>query len=285
MKGNDKLNKENNTEIDQETINEMKDEMICPLCFKQCPITQPGCGKGRAYAQTKGIEIETVTEDGQGELENFGGHGGCGNHAGHAMHGTHGHHDIHGKSGKHAGYKSHEYCPHHGDAEGNSGERLFREGNPVNNLMHLFQKCTHLVQHRKVNMQGRGHIMVTLLKQGVMTQRDLMHNTDVRSSSISELLGKMEADGWVTREKDEADKRNLRILLTEKGMVEAQTQLESQKQSTQELFNVLDEQEKQQLETILGKLLDSWKEDGMFDGRGRGCRGIHKGHHGKGHGV
>lgn len=96
-----------------------------------------------------------------------------------------------------------------------------------------------------------------------MTQRDLMVISDVRSSSISELLGKMEADGLIIREKDEQDKRNLRIILTEQGMAEAQAQLESRRQSSRDLFSALDEEEKQQLEKILGKVMESWKETGM----------------------
>ena len=252
------MNNENTTEINDAQTEEKSTQGICPLCPKQCRMNQPGCGKGRAYAQIQGVEI----------VAGFGGghkhHEGCGNHEGHKHHAGH---------GIHRGHSHHEGHGNHGCG---SADMQPQDGDGSNNLSRLFQKCTHLAQHRKGHMHGRGHILITLLKQGELTQRELMDDADVRSSSISELMGKMEADGLISREKDENDKRNLRISLTEKGRAEAQAQLESRKQSSRDLFQTLNEEEKAQLENILGKLLDSWKQDGMHEGRGRCCKGQHR---------
>jgi len=49
------------------------------------------------------------------------------------------------------------------------------------------------------------------------TSRDLCELLDVRPSSLSELLGKMEEHGLLTRRTSEEDKRAARVLLTEEG--------------------------------------------------------------------
>lgn len=235
-------------------------------------------------AQTEEIEIEAGFGGGHHRNDahrgnvNHGGHKhheGCGNHEGHKHHAGHG---IHRGHSHHEGHGNHGGCAEHGNHGCGSADMQNQDGDESNNLSRLFQKCTHLMQHRKGHMQGRGQILITLLKQGELTQRELMDDADVRSSSISELMGKMESDGLISREKDENDKRNLRIALTEKGQAEAQAQLESRRQSSRDLFQTLNEEEKGQLENILGKLLDSWKQDGMHEGRGRCCKGHHKKH-------
>ncbi len=71
-------------------------------------------------------------------------------------------------------------------------------------------------------------------------------------SSVSELLVRMENDGLLRKEKDSATKKQLKIVLTEKGR-EAYHNA-SKRESIKEIMSVLSEQERKQLQSCLHKL-------------------------------
>ncbi len=54
-----------------------------------------------------------------------------------------------------------------------------------------------------------------------VTSRELAELLDIRPSSLTELLSKLESDGLVTRTPDENDKRVSRVSLTDKGQEQA----------------------------------------------------------------
>lgn len=165
-------------------------------------------------------------------------------------------------------------------SENNTDSIELKSNNIETKLMHLFKVCTHILHHRKGHHQlGQSRILAILLKKGAITQRELLDFTETRSSSMSELLGKMETTGYISREKCIDDKRNITVSLTESGMMAAKDLEKNREQSTKELFSSLDDNEKNQLENILTKLISSWKED---DSRGNDDKFHHKHchHHG-----
>lgn len=145
------------------------------------------------------------------------------------------------------------------------GEKYFSYGvhhdSQASKLVALFYKCTHLFLHRNGQDQGKNRVLSILLKHGNMTQRELLDHTDIRSASLSELLSKIEANGDIQRKRSDEDARNVNIMLTDKGKVEAKQILNEQLQFAKELFSALNQEEQEQLEKLLVKLLLSWKSD------------------------
>ena len=117
-------------------------------------------------------------------------------------------------------------------------------------------------------------ILAILGQKESMSQRELMELLAVRSASLSELLAKLEHNGFIVREKDEQDKRSFMLRLTEEGRVVA-SNLHQQLQEREDAFFVcLSNEEREQLAALLGKLvqsLEAKEEDEGPDG--------HAGHH------
>ena len=124
-------------------------------------------------------------------------------------------------------------------------------------LMLMIGKCGTILNNKHCGHHGRGRILRVLLEKGTMTQSELQNIIDIRSGSLSEILSKIEEKELIIREKDENDKRKVNISITEKG-----------KESI-----LLNEEEQQQLEVILSKLLKSW--------RGNIAHGEHMKSHGR----
>lgn len=73
-----------------------------------------------------------------------------------------------------------------------------------------------LIIYKHCGHHGIDRILKVLLEKGVITQSDLQNIIYVRSGSLSEVLSKMEDKQLITREKDENDKRRVKIEITEK---------------------------------------------------------------------
>lgn len=154
----------------------------------------------------------------------------------------------------------------------------------MDNMGLLFQ-CAHILHHRRGRKQhGQGKILQILSSKGSITQRDLLDAAGTRSASLSELLGKMEANGYITREQNADDKRNVDISITASGREAAEALQKEREETAGKLFESLNEEENEQLNGILSKLLNAWKQDDEISGDKdkKRCCGKH-GHGGHGH--
>ena len=93
------------------------------------------------------------------------------------------------------------------------------------------------------------------------TQQKLLNILQIRPASLSEMLTKLEKNGYIVRTRDEKDKRNVIISLTEKSALTAQENYNVQREKAMDAFSSLDETEKEQLFTILKKLVETWEEN------------------------
>ncbi len=110
-------------------------------------------------------------------------------------------------------------------------------------------------------MQGQGRILRLLLEHGTLTQKQLADITQRRSATLSEQLEMMESVGWITRVKNQADKRNIDVALTDAGLAKAKEAEQERTRTADSLFSVLSVQEQRQLSHILQKLYDSWQKN------------------------
>ncbi len=103
---------------------------------------------------------------------------------------------------------------------------------------------------------GRGRVLATLALQDNLTQRDLAFILGIRPQSLGELLGKLEADGFITRQRSETDKRAVKVSLTDAGRARAEEIQAKRNRSAEDMFAKLTAEEKAQLRDLLAKLQD-----------------------------
>lgn len=101
-------------------------------------------------------------------------------------------------------------------------------------------------------------ILIILRENGGMTQRELTERLDVRPGTISEVLGKLENAGLISRIVNPEDKRTIDISLTDKGNGMAQEAAESRESRHREMFRCLSQEEKETLLSLLEKVCSDW---------------------------
>lgn len=122
--------------------------------------------------------------------------------------------------------------------------------------------CGHILWHQSGGKQSQKRILSILGRNEVMTQRELQEELDVKSGSLSEILGKIEAEGFITRQANTQDKRHIDVALTDTGKQAIQIHKQEKRKETKDMFSCLTEEEKEQLVGILHKLVHAWKKDG-----------------------
>jgi DNA-binding MarR family transcriptional regulator len=126
---------------------------------------------------------------------------------------------------------------------------------------------------------GQRRILALLRLKSPVSQKELLEVCGIRPASLSELLNKMESAGYITRSKDETDKRSVLVLLTEAGRSAADEWEADSSDDISDPFSSLTKEEKEQLAAILQKLISDWNPVD-FDS----CRERYR-HHGHFHGY
>lgn len=86
-------------------------------------------------------------------------------------------------------------------------------------------------------------------------QKDISARIGINQSSTSELISKLETDGYITRKVDPDDKRATLLFLTELGRARAAEVEDERNAMFKDAFSVLTEEEKETLARILDKLI------------------------------
>jgi len=151
-------------------------------------------------------------------------------------------------------------------------------------LAALFRRASRLmarVYHRRDHAHhAQSHVLDLLRERGPVSQRDLLEELDVRSSSLSEVLRKLELGGWITRERNPEDRRGFVISATERTMASVEPD-DGAEGGQADLFACLNDEERTSLRDILTKLTASLSDDPLAGepgfGRGGPGRGRGKG--------
>ncbi|GEP23971.1 MarR family transcriptional regulator [Lentilactobacillus diolivorans] len=151
---------------------------------------------------------------------------------------------------------------------------------------------------RPYQLRGQHRVLHVLAKEGTLIQSQLAEILDIRPSSLTELLSKLEDRGLITRTPDENDKRVTNVSLTDEGKKAIETDEGSSDDLINSIFDGLSDEEVDQLNTLFDKLNGSLKAklpdrddrpDGFHHhhgfggphgprGRGFGGPGPHHGH-------
>lgn len=143
---------------------------------------------------------------------------------------------------------------------------------------------------------GQGRLLRVLDTQGgAMTAGEISEALDIRPSSVSELIAKLENAGFVSKEKDTADKRIVNIQLTAEGKAFLEKHQDKRDAFFEQLFAGITEEQLQTFNAVLDKMQENrkalhqeWEEKHPGDHKEKGdcCGKHHHGnceHHGEGH--
>lgn len=250
---------------------------VCPRCPRGCPLDAPGCLRGEIYVQS--LSSGTAQELGAGFD--------AGPHGPHAHDRLqerspephpHGHgappppHDPHpGPHARPAEDAPHGRGPHgpghpdgdapppppHGHGPHGRGARPLPPEPEADrdSLTGLMRRCGHCLVHRVGAPGSRERMLRLLAERGDMSQSDFVYLLELRSASVSELLGKLEAQGLITRRRSETDRRGVTISLTAAGRASLPAPADPDA-----AFSALTDTERAELKTLLQKLLATWEE-------------------------
>ena len=135
-------------------------------------------------------------------------------------------------------------------------------------LASRLRACGHFLYYQTGGKAGQRRILVTLLNQEGLTQKELQDVLEISSGALSEILQKMEEASLVERTKSCGDKRQVALALTPAGKGMALQMKAHYARTLERMFECLSGQEKTQLGGILEKLvehLDSLKADPLFE--------------------
>lgn len=124
-------------------------------------------------------------------------------------------------------------------------------------LLGMVLQSSYLMQTRE-KYRGQGRLLILLNLHGALTQRELIELTGRRSATLSEQLDGMEKSGLIRRRKNEQDKRNVDVKLTEQGKKAAIEAMRNRQAYADELFGTMPQRKKQQLAGLLDSLLHTW---------------------------
>ena len=91
-----------------------------------------------------------------------------------------------------------------------------------------------------------------------LSQRQLAYILGIRPQSSGEIVSKLEKNGWLERKADEKDSRVNRLYLTEAGKRQAEKL--NDETYTSDIFDCLDEKEKESLGELLDKVITNTPE-------------------------
>ncbi len=121
----------------------------------------------------------------------------------------------------------------------------------------LLDRCCHYLAHRIGGKKRGQESILTLISQHPgITQKGLAEALNIQPASVSELLMKLEKKGLVLREKDETDRRSIKVQLTADGRAHL---AEPEEEKSADPFLALSAEEQEQLRNLLKKLLTDWE--------------------------
>lgn len=127
-------------------------------------------------------------------------------------------------------------------------------------LLWQLHKSGNFFRYQTEGRGGQRRALAAIAHEEGISQRELMERLEVKAGSLSEILGKLEERGCIRRRKNEEDRRNYNLFLTEAGRAALEELNARHRESAEGLFAALEEEEKQQLSALLKKLLLSLKE-------------------------
>lgn len=127
-------------------------------------------------------------------------------------------------------------------------------------IVDMLGAAGHYIHINGGGRSGRQPLLCALLRNnGQMSQRELMCKFDLKAGSLSEILTKLEKAGLIERVRDEQDRRQLIVKLTELGDKEAKEERLRREKFRREAFTCITDEERIQLEDMLSRINVHWR--------------------------
>ncbi len=105
-------------------------------------------------------------------------------------------------------------------------------------------------------LAGQGRVLAFLKIAGEASSADMATILGIRQQSLNQSLVRLEEEGYIVREQAEEDKRRIIVRLTDKGR-----SAEPPKNEAASAFEVLTDEEQEQLSSILDKLIEELSKE------------------------
>ncbi len=125
-------------------------------------------------------------------------------------------------------------------------------------VIFLMEKYAHYIFHRFFEKPGRDRALRILYDSGTITQKMFADKLNIRPSSASDILAKMESEGLITRACHDGDKRNINVTITEEGKKITEEVMVKQQEAVKQMMLSLTSEELTTLENLMQKLLADW---------------------------
>lgn len=130
----------------------------------------------------------------------------------------------------------------------------------VRRLLHNFGYFGHFLHLHAGGRGGRQHILLAVYQSGGhMAQSELARQSCVSSASLSEVIAKLEARGYLSRVRSASDGRQLDIQLTQAGSDKARELVADKLAFEDEAFACLSEDERKELLDLLDRIAEQWR--------------------------
>ena len=120
-------------------------------------------------------------------------------------------------------------------------------------LASLLLRCAHTLRHFRGRADSQTRVLHLLRARNGMSQQELLLRLGIQPGSLSELVGKLEDKGLITRQRDVTDKRRVNLYLTEEGL--ASLLSPARLDEADQRFSALTGEEQSTLKSLLTKLL------------------------------
>ena len=127
-------------------------------------------------------------------------------------------------------------------------------------LYKVAHKCNHTCNEKLKQLsvsiqQGAILMIIELIDEGKLNQKNLSNELGVKESSISSIIKTMIKNDLIYKEQSKTDGRNQLLKITRKGKQICDAMKESARDVEQELYGSLTEEERESFIAILKKLL------------------------------
>ena len=136
--------------------------------------------------------------------------------------------------------------------------KLWAEADTNSRLVSHFREIGHTLRAVSEGKGSQKRILIVIDHFGSITQSALTEHLGIQPGSASEVLGKLEAAGLITRMPSENDKRTTDVCLTQAGRAAAKEAAAQRAARNARMFSCLGEQEKAALLALLERVNAAW---------------------------
>lgn len=124
--------------------------------------------------------------------------------------------------------------------------------NALNRLSKQMHRFSHRAEHKHGLFHAQSKLLQLIAKNEGIIQRDLAGKMDMRPSSMTEALRRLEQLNLILRKRDEKDQRSMHIYLTDMGREIVEDTIKSEEEFMEKFTNIVF---KEISEEEIGKML------------------------------